>query len=262
MSLRVNALNTTAAIYLERLAEEGIAASLCEHSPCGIRLNQPMDVALIPGFAEGDVSVQDEAAQVAALLLDAQPGERILDACSAPGGKACHILETQPGLKELVAADLDEQRLIKVSENLQRLNLTATTQCVDATSPGDTFQAESFDRILVDAPCSASGVIRRHPDVKILRRPEDINEMAAQQLQILQGLWPLLKPGGTLLYATCSIFEEENSDVVEKFLQSCASASYEEGLGSQLIQRRYGRQLLPNPDGSDGLFYAMLRKLN
>lgn len=260
MSLRVNALNTTAPVYLERLAGEGVAATLCKYSPCGIRLDRAMDVGLIPGFAQGDVSVQDEAAQIAALLLDAQPGERVLDACSAPGGKACHILETQPGLKELVAADLDEQRLIKVSENLQRLNLTATTQCVDATGPGKIFQAESFDRILVDAPCSASGVIRRHPDVKILRRPEDIQEMAAQQLQILRGLWPLLKPGGAMLYATCSIFEEENSDVVEKFLQSCPSASYEEDPGSQLIKKRFGRQLVPAPDGSDGLFYALLRK--
>lgn len=260
MSLRVNALKSTAAIYLQRLADEGIAASLCEHSPCGIRLDQPMDVGLIPGFAQGDVSVQDEAAQIAALLLDAQPGERILDACAAPGGKACHILETQPELNELVAADLDEQRLVKVSENLQRLKLTATTQCVDAAKPEETFQTESFDRILVDAPCSASGVIRRHPDVKILRRAEDIDEMAAQQLQILKGLWPLLKPGGTLLYATCSIFEEENSEVVEKFLQSYANASYEEDTESELISRPYGKQLVPNPDGSDGLFYAMIRK--
>ena len=262
MSLRVNALNSTAPIYLKRIAEEGIAASLCEHSPCGIRLDQPMDVALIPGFTEGEVSVQDEAAQIAALLLDAQPGERILDACSAPGGKACHILETQPELTELVAADLDEQRLIKVSENLQRLKLTATTQCLDAANPEGTFEPASFNRILVDAPCSASGVIRRHPDVKVLRRAEDITEMAAQQLQILNGLWPLLKPGGKLLYATCSIFEEENSEVVEKFLQSCSDASFEEGVESALIRRRFGRQLLPDPNGGDGLFYAMIRKQN
>lgn len=260
MSLRVNALKTTADDYLERLASEGIRASLCEHSPCGVRLDQPMDVALIPGFAEGDVSVQDEAAQMAALILDAQPQERILDACSAPGGKACHIIETQPELDELVAADVDEQRLVKVTENLQRLKLTATVQRVDAAEPKESFQPESFDRILVDAPCSASGVIRRHPDVKILRRPEDIAEMAEQQLHILKGLWPLLKPGGSLLYATCSIFEEENSGVVEKFLQSNPNAAHHECIDSGLIQKPYGQQLLPNINGGDGLFYAMLQK--
>ncbi|MFT4826180.1 MAG: 16S rRNA (cytosine967-C5)-methyltransferase [Halioglobus sp.] len=260
MSLRVNALKMTADVYLERLASEGIHARLCEHSPCGVRLDQPMDVELIPGFAEGEVSVQDEAAQMAALFLDAQPKERILDACSAPGGKACHIIETQSQLNELVAADVDEQRLVKVTENLQRLKLTATVQRADAAEPRESFQAESFDRILVDAPCSASGVIRRHPDVKILRRPEDITEMAEQQLHILKGLWPLLKPGGSLLYATCSIFEEENSSVVNKFLQSNPDAAYQEGIHSGLIQKRYGQQLLPNANGGDGLFYAMLRK--
>ncbi|MFT6368429.1 MAG: 16S rRNA (cytosine967-C5)-methyltransferase, partial [Bacteroidia bacterium] len=133
-------------------------------------------------------------------------------------------------------------------------------QRADAAEPRESFQAESFDRILVDAPCSASGVIRRHPDVKILRRPEDITEMAEQQLHILKGLWPLLKPGGSLLYATCSIFEEENSSVVNKFLQSNPDAAYQEGIHSGLIQKRYGQQLLPNANGGDGLFYAMLRK--
>ena len=176
-----------------------------------------MDVWELPGFTAGQVSVQDEAAQMAAVLLQAGAGERVLDACAAPGGKACHILELQPHLAELVAMDVDAVRLQKVSENLQRLGLEATLLTGDAAHPPAHLEPASFDRILVDAPCSASGVIRRHPDVKLLRRESDIAQLAEQQRSILQGLWPLLKAGGTLLYATCSILDEENSQVVRRF---------------------------------------------
>jgi 16S rRNA (cytosine967-C5)-methyltransferase len=219
MSLRVNVRQLSRDAYLDKLASGGIAAQASTLSPQGIRLAKPMDVTDLPGFSAGEVSVQDEAAQLAAILLGAEPGERILDACSAPGGKTCHILELQSHIKEMVAGDVDPLRLLRVNENLERLGLEATTLAINAAAPEGAYDERSFDRILVDAPCSASGVIRRHPDVKLLRRPEDIGQLAGEQLQILSGLWPLLKPGGVMLYATCSIFNEENSQVVEKFLQ-------------------------------------------
>ena len=204
--------------------------------------------------------MQDEAAQLAAPLLQAAPGERILDACAAPGGKACHLLELQPELIELVAMDVDEARLQKVSQNLERLQLQATLLTGDARRPGASLEPASFDGMLVDAPCSATGVIRRHPDVKLLRRPEDIDQMARQQLEILQGLWPLLKPGGTLLYATCSVLAEENSTVVERFLAQCPDAAAVPLAASWGEAAGCGRQLLPSALAGDGLFYALLRK--
>jgi 16S rRNA (cytosine967-C5)-methyltransferase len=206
------------------------------------------------------VSIQDEAAQLAAFLLQAGAGERVLDACAAPGGKTCHILELQPELAELVAMDIDELRLQKVSENLQRLGLKATLITGDAARPPAALEPASFNRILVDAPCSASGVIRRHPDVKLLRRESDIAPLADQQLCILRGLWPLLKSGGTLLYATCSILDEENSQVIQRFLaeEEDAELSDTEMAGSESVAS--GRQLLPSNGGTDGLFYATLKK--
>ncbi len=221
---------------------------------------QPMDVWELPGFTAGEVSVQDEAAQMAALLLRACPGERVLDACSAPGGKACHILELQPRLRELVAMDIDELRLQKVSENLQRLGLKATLLAGDAAHPPTQLEKASFDRILVDAPCSATGVIRRHPDIKLLRRESDIAQLAEQQLCILQGLWPLLKIGGILLYATCSILDEENSQVVHRFLVEQGDANLSCAIWGWGEAAACGRQLLPSSGGPDGMFYALLSK--
>jgi 16S rRNA (cytosine967-C5)-methyltransferase len=206
------------------------------------------------------VSVQDEGAKLAASLLQAGAGERVLDACAAPGGKACHILERQPQLAELVAMDVDELRLQKVSENLERLGLVATMLTGDASRPPKSLQPASFDRILVDAPCSATGVIRRHPDVKMLRRESDIARMAEQQLGILQGLWPLLKTGGTLLYATCSILDEENSQVVQRFLAQQDDAGLIPANTDWGEPTACGRQLLPSPEGPDGLFYSLLHK--
>jgi 16S rRNA (cytosine967-C5)-methyltransferase len=260
MTLRVNSRRLSREHYLARLAERGIQGTAGLLGAQAIRLAQPCDVADLPGFLDGEASVQDEAAQLAALLLQAAPGERILDACAAPGGKTCHILELQPQLAELVAVDIDSTRLHKVAENLQRLRLSATLLAADASELAQQLEPASFDRILVDAPCSASGVIRRHPDVKLLRRQEDLRSLADQQLLILRGLWPLLKAGGTLLYATCSIFDEENSQVVHRFLDDCQDAELvvlDQNLGEPTD---CGRQLLPSPDGTDGLFYARFRK--
>lgn len=260
MTLRINATRGSRDNYLQRLEGAGIEASPGKLSPQAIYLNSPRDVTELPGFEAGDVSVQDEAAQMAALLLAAQPEERILDACAAPGGKSCHILELQPALGELVAMDLDPQRLERVEQNLERLNLQATVVAGDGAKPPQGLVPNSFDRILVDAPCSASGVIRRHPDVKSLRREEDIASLGEQQLAILQGLWPLLKSGGRLLYATCSILDGENSCTADRFLAATDNATLvlpELDWGEATSA---GRQLLPSISGPDGLFYALIEK--
>ena len=260
MTLRLNTGKMAREAYLQQLAELDIGARPGSLSPQAIILDQPRDVLQLPGFTAGLVSVQDEAAQLAAHLLQAKPGERLLDACAAPGGKTCHVLELQPELEQLVAMDADEQRLQRVDENLQRLGLHASLQTGDAINPPPQWQPGEFDRILVDAPCSASGVIRRHPDVKLLRREKDIPQLAQQQLKILLGLWPLLRPGGTLLYATCSILQEENSQVVTRFLDSQDDARLSQLPHAWGQPVACGRQLLPGADGPDGLFYALIAK--
>lgn len=262
MTLRVNARLTTRAAYLKALAEEGIDARAGLLAPQAVYLDTGIDVHALPGFAEGRVSVQDEAAQLAALLMGAQPGERILDACAAPGGKACHLLELQPDIAKLVAMDIDAGRLARVRDNLKRLKLDA--QCIegDGRQPPASVAGASFDRILVDAPCSASGVIRRHPDIKLLRREADIAQLQCQQIEILHGLWPLLRPGGVLLYVTCSLLQEENAHVIDAFVERQSSpqplplpltVTWGEPAGC-------GRQLLPATGGSDGMFFALLQK--
>lgn len=261
MTLRVNTQKISRDAYLEQLNEAGIMASAGALSDQAIVLQNPVDVSELPGFERGEASVQDEAAQMAAIMLNAQPGDRILDACSAPGGKTCHILELQPQLGEIVAMDIDEGRLQRVNENLQRLDLSAQLLTGDASQPPVILEAESFDRILIDAPCSAIGVIRRHPDVKTLRRESDIPQLATQQGAILRGLWPTLKSGGALLYATCSILEEENSRVVSKFLQEEKNAILQKPDQTWGEQRSHGRQLLPQIGGPDGLFYALIEKI-
>ncbi len=261
MTLRASNSHLDRNQYLSDLQNTAIAATAGKLSPHAVQLTQPMDVWDIPGFTQGQVSVQDEAAQMAAILLGASAGERVLDACAAPGGKTCHILELQPALAELVAMDIDDARLQRVTENLTRLNLAATLVAGDATQPPALLLPASFDRILVDAPCSASGVVRRHPDVKLLRRDSDIAQLAELQLRILKGLWPLLKVGGTLLYATCSIFDEENSQVVQRFLQEQTDAALDQADLAWGEPVACGRQLLPAADGPDGLFYALLNKV-
>ena len=259
MTLRVNRLKSVRDDYLQILAEAGIEATPCSVSEDGIVLNRPVDVALLPGFAEGVASVQDSAAQLVAQLMAPKPGERILDACSAPGGKACNLLEHQPALEELVALDISESRLQRVVENSARLNLQLTPLVADASELPETLLAKPFDAILADVPCSATGVIRRNPDIKILREPSDIAAFATQQLAILEGLWPALKPGGRLLYVTCSLLVAENDDVIEAF----ASTHNAHTVAIELeagVARRHGWQSLPDRDGSDGLYFAMLLK--
>jgi 16S rRNA (cytosine967-C5)-methyltransferase len=260
MTLRVNSRRMAREAYLEQLAAAGIEAAAGALSPRAICLASPCDVTALPGFSDGDVSVQDEAAQLAAALLPAHPGERVLDACAAPGGKACHLLEEVPELAELVAMDVDATRLARVTENLQRLALPAQLLTGDAGAPPASLAPASFDHILVDAPCSATGVIRRHPDVKVLRRPTDLDSLAAQQLVILHGLWPLLKPGGHLLYVTCSILAAENSAVVKRFLAEQSEAQLVQLDVSWGQDTGWGRQLLPAPAGADGLFFSLMSK--
>lgn len=252
MTLRVNQRTTRAADYLAELVAAGIAARLIE--PQAVLLERPVAVDRLPGFAEGRVSVQDAGAQYAAPLLDVAAGMRVLDACAAPGGKAAHLLES--AALEMTALDKDEQRLQRVAENFDRLHLSAKLICGDAAQPQQWWDGETFDRILCDAPCSASGVVRRHPDIKQLRRATDIEPFARQQETILDALWPLLVPGGKLLYATCSVFERENQQVIAHFLESHADAVLEP-IGAPPEPTL---QLLP--DGQhDGFFYARLRKI-
>lgn len=249
MTLRVNIRRTTAEDYLNQLDRSGIEAERI--GPDAILLARPLPVMKLPGFYEGLVSVQDAGAQFAARLLDVQDGMRVLDACAAPGGKTAHMLERAQ--LELLALDKDAQRLQRVRENLDRLGLEANLQCGDAAQPENWWDGVPFQRILADVPCSASGVVRRHPDIKWLRRPEDIAGFALQQEQILAALWRLLAKDGKLLYATCSLFEQENHQVVESFLSRNKEAK-------RLSVGDLGDgQLLP--DGHhDGFFYALLQK--
>ncbi len=260
MTLRVNRRQGSRDAYLARLQEAGIGARAGSLSPDAVYLDAATDVAALPGFNEGAASVQDEAAQLAAHLLDLQPGQRVLDACAAPGGKTGHLLELEPALQSVVAMDIDEARLARVEDNLTRLKLEASLCTGDAASPPPAVAGQSFDRILVDAPCSASGVIRRHPDVKLLRRREDIDGFSAQQGAVLAGLWPLLAPGGRLLYATCSVLAGENEDTVAAFLDTHRDARPVPLAGEPGAPAGHGRQLLPDPEGADGLFYALLEK--
>jgi len=260
MTLRVNRQQIRREDYLQRLQTADIPAELCHYSKEGLRLNQAVVVEQLPGFKKGLVSVQDEAAQLAAQLLQAAPGERILDACAAPGGKTAHILETQPRLARLDALEQVPTRLEYVRDNLQRLRLKAELIAGDAGRPDAWWDGRPYDRILLDAPCSASGVIRRHPDIKYLRREEDLETLIQTQQQILQALWPLLASGGMLLYATCSVLAEENSLQIEKFLATCNDAQLAPLETAWGTATTAGRQILPGEENMDGFFYACLRK--
>jgi len=253
MTLRVNRRLTTTEDYMSLLEKADIRAQRVAAE--ALLLNQPMSVERLPKFAEGWVSVQDAGAQCAAYMLDIENGMRVLDVCSAPGGKAIHMLERAD--IELVAMDKDERRLDRVRQNLHRGKLSAQVVCGDASQPDAWWDGKPFQRILADVPCSASGVVRRHPDIKWLRRAADIAEFSEQQLQILQAIWPLLDSGGKLLYATCSIFRQENQDVVERFLATHKDAR-QEAIELPFTNDPPG-QLLPC-DQHDGFFYALLRK--
>ncbi|HEX3139261.1 MAG TPA: 16S rRNA (cytosine(967)-C(5))-methyltransferase RsmB, partial [Rhizobacter sp.] len=224
MTLRTNARRGTAAQYVQRLADAGIAGQVV--GPQAVLLEQPQPVQRLPGFAEGDVSVQDAAAQLAAPLLlgDGLPaGARVLDACAAPGGKTAHLLELAD--LDVLALDSDATRLKRVQETLTRVGQQAQTVAADARQPAAWWDGRPFDAILLDAPCSASGIVRRHPDVRWLRRASDIPTLAQTQGQLLDALWPLLKPGGRLLYCTCSVFKAEGRQVIDAFLQRQPGAS-------------------------------------
>jgi 16S rRNA (cytosine967-C5)-methyltransferase len=251
MTLRVNLSKTSMAKYRALLADQGIAAE--QVGVAALHLAQPVNVDKVPEFFAGLVSVQDAGAQHAAPLLDVKFGMRVLDACAAPGGKTAHILETAD--VRLVAVDKDGKRLQRVVENLQRLELNARLLEGDAAQPNDWWDGQLFDRILADVPCSGSGVVRRHPDIKWLRRREDLAGFAAQQLAILQALWPTLKVGGRLLYATCSVFKQENEEVIAKFLATTKSV---QRVAVTLPEGSTG-QLVPNAQ-HDGFFYALLHK--
>ncbi|BAN45750.1 16S rRNA (cytosine(967)-C(5))-methyltransferase RsmB [Metapseudomonas resinovorans] len=259
--LRVNRRHGSRDAYLAELEQAGIKAEPCSYSRDGIRLAEACDVKTLPGFAEGRVSVQDEAAQLAADLLELAPGQRVLDACCAPGGKTCHLLEAEPGLAEVVAVDLEESRLVRVRENLQRLGLEARLIAADGRDTARWWDGKPFQRILLDAPCSATGVIRRHPDIKLTRKQEDIPALAQLQGELLDALWQTLEVGGVLLYATCSTLPMENSDNIAAFLARTPGARELDIPGPYGLKQPHGRQLLAQEDGHDGFYYAKLIKI-
>jgi 16S rRNA (cytosine967-C5)-methyltransferase len=256
LTLRVNLRRGSVADYLERLNAESMGAVAL--GGAAVMLDRPVAVEKLPGFAEGDVSVQDAAAQYAAMLLDAPSGVRVLDACAAPGGKSAHVLEL--GDVELAAIDNDEARLARVRSNLQRLHLDAMIICADAAEPGAWWDGRPYDRILADVPCSASGVVRRHPDIKWLRRPGDIARFAEKQRQLLESLWQVLAIDGKLLYATCSVFREENHEQLERFLARHHDARHLTLPAPYTNAQQLAGQILPD-ERHDGFFYALLQRV-
>ena len=261
MILRVNRRHHSRDAYLQLLVEAGIEARPCTFSQDGIVLAEACDVRNLPGFAEGWISVQDEAAQLAADLLDLAPGQRVLDACCAPGGKTCHILEVEPALAGVVAVDLEAKRLVRVRENLERLGLSAELIAADGRDTATWWDGKPFQRILLDAPCSATGVIRRHPDIKLTRQPDDIAALAVLQGELLDALWPTLEVGGILLYATCSTLPTENTEVIEAFLARTSGARELDLATTAGIRQPHGRQLLAQEGGHDGFYYAKMIKI-
>ena len=258
LTLRVNTRKVSRDNYLIALSEAGHPASACAYSAVGVQLDKACEITQLPGFDEGWFSVQDEAPQLCADLLELEVGHRVLDACAAPGGKTCHLLEAED--VTVVAVELEERRIGRMEDNLFRMDLQAQIVCADASEPSQWWDGEAFDRILLDAPCSATGVIRRTPVIKMLRTNEDILELAQLQLKLLTNLWPLLKPGGYLLYATCSVLRQENDRLVGRFLKQQTDATHcaidaDWGIGMEI-----GRQLLPNPASHDGFYYAKLHK--
>ncbi len=264
MTLRVNRLRGSRADYLAALAEAGLPARESGHgeNDVALQLERPAGVDKLPGFFEGRVSVQDKGAQQAAQLLDVQAGQRVLDACAAPGGKTTHILEL--AAVDLLALDAEPARAARIEDNLSRLGLTARVKAADCRKLDDWWDGRPFDRILVDAPCSASGVVRRHPDIKWLRREKDISGFARLQREILDALWRVLAPGGKMLYCTCSLFPLENSAQIDAFLHRHANA--------RCLPLALTRDTLPGAVGSppflqlipqaehDGFFHALLQK--
>jgi 16S rRNA (cytosine967-C5)-methyltransferase len=257
--LRVNQLQISREQYTAELESQNIEFTLGAEQTDGIVLTKGKDITTLPGFQEGWFAVQDGAAQLAAQLLAPLPNERILDCCAAPGGKTCHLREVQADIGTLIALDIDQQRLARVSENLLRLGHQADLIAGDASAPDGWWDGSQFDRILLDVPCSATGIIRRHPDIKWLRKGTDIEVLVNLQAKILDAMWPLLKSGGTLLYATCSILPEENHQQISAFLTRTADAVLDESFNHDSLTQP-GRQILPGEQQMDGFYYARLLK--
>ena len=259
MWLRVHARATTRDAYLDRLREAGVDASLDERLPDAIRLASALPVQQLPGFDAGVVSVQDGAAQRVADALSPKAGARVLDACAAPGGKAAHLAERDPSLR-ILALDVDQRRVRRMQDAFARLKLGVDAKAADALQPDAWWDGTPFDAILLDAPCSATGIVRRQPDVLLHRRESDLAALAATQSNLLDALWPLLAPGGALLYATCSILRAENAAQVEAFLARAPDAALEPLDAAFGHDAGFGTQRLPGEGGMDGFFYARLRK--
>jgi len=263
MSLRVNRAINSRSDYLALLEEAGLAAREIKPTPSGLQLEAAVNVEKLPGFEQGKVSVQDAAAQLASEILSPVEGDRVLDACAAPGGKSSALIEHAAALGhqlELVAWDNNEQRLERLSAGLSRLGQQAEVACVDVSDAEAVGQHAAFDRILLDAPCSATGVIRRHPDIKLLRRETDIVSLVKTQARMLDALWSILKPGGRLLYATCSILPDENVNQLESFLARQADAAEVLLEADWGMTQQVGRQILPGQQDMDGFYYALLEK--
>ena len=256
-TLRVNHRQLTRGAYITELCREGIPVSISPLSSSALTLHRPRPVHQIPGFSEGVVSIQDAAAQLVPWFLGPVTGQRVLDACAAPGSKACHLLESEPNMAALWAIDLPE-RIPLIEQNFRRLGVEAVLLAGDASQPNAWWDGERFDAILVDAPCSGAGVIRRHPDIRLHRRPEDLSASVATQIKLLSALWTLLKPGGRLLYVTCSVLEQENDRVVDSFLTNHVDAQTKKIQSAWGRSPRHGWQLLPGDGGGDGFYFARL----
>jgi 16S rRNA (cytosine967-C5)-methyltransferase len=246
--------------YLEKLVVIGKGAKNGPLSNSALYLSEPCQVQDLPGFIQGEVSVQDEASQLVPSLLNLASNLSILDACAAPGGKTAHILESEHSHIRLLAIDNSSRRLKLIRQNLERLRLQAEIRTADASKTKDWWDGTPFDRILLDAPCSATGIIRRHPDIKLLRKQSEIRKYSDQQLLLLRSLWDCLDSDGLLLYTTCSVLREENDNTVERFLNQQQDAKYQAITADWGVECSYGRQLLPEKEGSDGFYFALLKK--
>lgn len=267
MFIRVNQQQIKTEAYLKCLDDEKIHGSLIDHLPSCIQLEEPVGIQKLPHFAEGFVSVQDAAPQMTVELLDLKPGLRVLDACAAPGGKTTHILEKEPQIKELISIDIDTNRSHQIKENLKRLKLKAVVIATDATKTESWWDHKMFDRILIDAPCSGLGVIRRHPDIKYLRDPGDFiahshdgKSFPDQQQHLLKKLWSTLKRDGLLVYTTCSIMPQENDETIAQFLKTHSDAVTMPIKLPYGFRAKNGWQVLPEINGADGFYYAVLKK--
>lgn len=263
--LRVNRTQVERDLFLQQLSDHGFSVEPCAYSGEGVILNDTISVKSLPGYGQGFFYIQDQSAQLAADLLSLEEGSRVLDLCAAPGGKLTHCLEKQPLLDEIVAVDKSKARLNRIKENLHRLNYPRplqqkiTVRQADASETAAWWDGKLFDRILLDAPCSGTGVIRRHPDIKLLKKEHDIQSLLQTQHRLLQKAWPLLKPGGLMLYVTCSILPVENELMIERILGQLDDCLHQPIIAPWGISRPLGRQILPNKK-LDGFYYALLKK--